>query len=159
MEAFIAFLKVSIYAAVIAAFNYLHIPTEQIGILAVLMGLDFVTGVMKQYRFDPQKIQSGRAWLGVMKKVATMIFLLSIALVLKATNIAEIQYIQTVLSILIVAEGYSITHNVYAVYSGEILPEFDVITIFLKNIQGFFEKKLKNLANVDVEMDKDLKKK
>jgi hypothetical protein len=53
-------------------------------------------------------------------------------------------YIQTVLSVLIMAEFYSIIQNVYAVRTGVILPEYDAISIALKKltyfIQGFIEK-------------------
>ena len=63
MEQVITFCKLSGYSFAVVIFNYLGIPQEQLGILAVLMALDFVTGVMKQYRINPQKIESGRAWL------------------------------------------------------------------------------------------------
>ena len=53
-------------------------------------------------------------------------------------------YVQTVLSVLIMAEFYSIIQNVYAVRTGIILPEYDVISIALKRltgaIQDFIEK-------------------
>jgi len=80
----IAYIKISGYAGAVAFFSYLNIPTEQMGILSVLMMIDFVTGVGKQFRVDKSQIKSHLAWLGVMKKVCSIILILSIALVVKA---------------------------------------------------------------------------
>lgn len=44
-------------------FEYLSIPTEQLSILALLMFIDFITGVGKQFRIDPKEIKSHFAWL------------------------------------------------------------------------------------------------
>ena len=48
-------------------------------------------------------------------------------------------YVQTVLSVLIMAEFYSIIQNVYAVRTGVILPEYDVISIALKRLTGVIQ--------------------
>lgn len=55
--------KISGYLGLVAAFEYLNIPLEQMGILAALMGIDFLTGVAKQYRIDKSQIKSHLAWL------------------------------------------------------------------------------------------------
>ena len=59
----IAAVKTSGYIGLIAAFQYLNVPLEQMAILAALMGIDFLTGVAKQYRIDKSKIKSHLAWL------------------------------------------------------------------------------------------------
>lgn len=55
--------KISGYLGLVAAFEYLNIPLEQMAILAALMGIDFLTGVAKQYRIDKSQIKSHLAWL------------------------------------------------------------------------------------------------
>lgn len=55
--------KISGYLGLVAAFEYLNIPLEQMGILALLMLIDFITGIAKQYRIDKTQIKSHLAWL------------------------------------------------------------------------------------------------
>lgn len=149
--AWIGWLKTAWYIAAIWMFEYLAIPTEQLGILATLMLIDFVTGVGKQFRIDPKQIKSHLAWLWVMKKVATLVSVLSVALVFKWLDINEQKYVMWILSIFITAEWYSTLQNIYAIRTGKILPEFDVISIVLKNIWEFFKQKIENMVKKDKE--------
>ena len=57
-------------------------------------------------------------------------------------------YVQTVLSVLIMAEFYSIIQNVYAVRTGIILPEYDVISIALKRLTGVIQDFIEKLTTV-----------
>lgn len=138
-------IKTAWYIVSIGMFEYLAIPSEQLSILATLMFIDFITGVGKQFRIDPKEIKSHLAWLWVMKKIATLISLLSVALVFKGLSINEQKYVVWILSIFITAEGYSTLQNVYAIRTGKILPEFDVISIVLKNIGEFFKQKIEDM--------------
>ena len=106
------------------------------------MIIDFITGVGKQYRIDPVKITSHAAWLGAMKKIATLVSVLSVALILKGLGIEETKYLVAVVGIFIAAEGYSTIQNVYAIRTGNILPEFDVISIVLKALGDYFKQRI-----------------
>lgn len=132
-------------------FNYLGLPHEQIKILAVLMVFDFITGVMKQYTLDRSKIESGRAWLGLMKKLTTFIFIFTVAFVLRSVDLLEQVYIKTILSAVIVAEAYSIIQNIYCFRTGKAVKEIDAVTLVLQKIGNTFEKLLNKL--VDAERD------
>ena len=57
-------------------------------------------------------------------------------------------YVQTVLSVLIMAEFYSIIQNVYAVRTGIILPEYDVISIALKRLTGVIQDFIEKLTTL-----------
>lgn len=141
-SSWIALAKTSWYIGAVAIFQYLNIPSEQLGILGTLMLIDFVTGVWKQFRIDPREIKSHLAWLWAMKKIATLMSVLVIALVLKGLGIWEERYIISVLGIFIMAEGYSTIQNVYAIRTGKILPEFDVISLIIKTIWEYFKNKI-----------------
>jgi len=138
----IAYIKMVGYASSVAYFSYLNIPTEQVGILAVLMVIDFITWIGKQYRVDKTQIKSHLAWLGVIKKVATLITVLSVALVMKWLDINDGKYVSSILWIFIMAEGYSTIQNVYAIRTGKILPEFDVISLLIKEVWDFFKRRI-----------------
>lgn len=139
-------IKTTGYITAAILFQYLDIPTEQLAILSVLMIIDFITWVVKQYRVNPQEIKSHLAWLGVMKKVATLMSVLSVALVLKWLEIWEWRYITSMLWIFIVSEWYSTLQNIYAIRTGKMLPEFDVISIVIKNAWEFFKQKIENMV-------------
>ena len=140
----IALLKTSWYLASAAVFQYLNIPSEQFGILSALMIIDFITWVGKQFRIDRKEIKSHLAWLWLMKKVATLMSILSIALILKGIGIDDHKYVTSVLGIFIMAEGYSTIQNIYAIRTGKILPEFDVLSLIIKTIGEFFRDRIEN---------------
>nr|DAS19124.1 MAG TPA: holin [Caudoviricetes sp.] len=115
------------------------------------MCFDFITGVMKQYTLDRSKIESGRAWLGLMKKLTTFIFIFTVAFVLRSVDLLEQIYIKTILSAVIVAEAYSIIQNIYCFRTGKPVKEIDAVTLVLQKIGNTFEKLLNKL--VDAERD------
>lgn len=139
-------LKLIWYWASVAVFQYLSIPTEQFWILAVLMIIDFITWVWKQFRIDRKEIKSHIAWLWAMKKIATLLVVLSIWLVMKWLSIEEHKYVEAVLAIFIMSEWYSTLQNIYAIRTGKILPEFDVISIAIKTIWEYFKLKIENMV-------------
>ena len=118
------------------------------------MIIDFATGIGKQYRIDREKITSHAAWLGVMKKVATMTSVLSVAFVFKAVNFDTSGYLDSILAILVMAEGYSIIQNAYAIRTGKILPEFDVVSILLKHISDFLKHRIESSVESNEKNDK-----
>lgn len=138
----VATAKIAWYLSAATIFAYLDIPQEQIVILGALMVIDFLTWVGKQFRLDPKKITSHAAWIGVIKKVATLIAVFSVAFVLKGNHIDGDTYLGGILGILIMAEGYSVIQNVYAIRTGEILPEFDAISLMLKGFSEFLKSKI-----------------
>lgn len=147
----VAISKTAWYFGAVAIFNYLNIPTEQMGILATLMLIDFVTGVGKQFRIDRSEIKSHLAWLWAMKKIATLMAVLSIGLILKGLHIDDHRYVITVISVFIMAEGYSTLQNIYAIRTGKILPEFDVISLFIKHLWEFFKNRIEEMVKKTVE--------
>jgi toxin secretion/phage lysis holin len=137
----------------VALFEYLRIPQEQITILATLMIIDFITGVGKQYRIDRHKITSHAAWIGAMKKVATLTAVLSIALIFKGIKLDGSAWINGALAIFIMSEGYSIIQNIYAIRTGKILPEFDAISLLIKSFGDFIKYRIENAVKTAIAPD------
>lgn len=140
-------LKLSGYGSVSLVFIWLGIPEQQFAILGMLMAIDFATGVGKAWKTYPPSVTSFNMWMGAMKKAGTACFLLAFALVLKGINVPSQWYVETILSILIMAEGYSIMQNVYAVRTGVILPEFDVLSKLIKLIGAVIKGKIETALN------------
>lgn len=140
--------KLSGYIGAIAIFEYLNIPQDQLCILSVLLVLDFVMGVAKQLRVDKSKLTSHEAGIGALKKIAVVVALFAIALVIKGVGLDGTAYLKGVLGILIASEGYSIIQNIYAVRTGKILPEFDVISLLLKSLGEFMRYQIEKAIKV-----------
>ena len=57
----------------------------------------------------------------------------------------NVTYVNSVLSILLMSEFYSIIQNVYAVRTGIILPEFDAISMAVKKLWDIIKKTIDSL--------------
>lgn len=143
----VEWLKTFGYALSIFTFDYLWIPDKQLTILGVLMVIDVITGVAKAYWIDPRSITSHALAVWVLKKFLTVILVYTLALVGKWVNIPPAHFMEWGLSILIMAEWYSAIQNIYAVRTGKVLPEYDVISIILKKLSDFLKEKLDNATN------------
>jgi len=135
------------YFVSVFTFDYLNIPQEQLTILGALMLLDTITGIAKVYKTNPKTITSHALGIGVLKKFLTVILVYTLALVGKGVNIPPAHFMEWGLSILIMAEWYSSIQNIYAVRTGKVLPEYDVISIILKKLSDFLKEKLDNATN------------
>ena len=144
----IASIKTIWYVAVTSMLVYLNIPQESLWVLASLMIIDTITGIAKQYKVERIGITSKRMTTGIITKFVTFLCLLSGGLVINHFDLSPQYYIQTVMSILIMAEFYSIIQNVYAVRTGVILPEYDAISIALKKITGFIQEFIEKLTTL-----------
>ena len=144
----IATIKTFWYVAVTSVLVYFNIPQEAFYILASLMFIDTITGIAKQYRVESIWLTSKRMSIGIMAKFVTLMFLFSGWLVINFFKIDPEYYIQTVMSILIMAEFYSIIQNVYAVRTGVILPEYDAISIALKRLTGAIQDFIEKLTTL-----------
>lgn len=145
-ESTLASIKTLGYATIVSFFVFLNIPQEQIGILAILMLIDWITGVGKQLRVDKTNVTSYRMGLGVMKKAWVILLLMSGGLVIKSFKLDPWVYVETALSILIMSEFYSIIQNVYAIRTWVILPEYDAISVTLKKLASFIEGTIERLT-------------
>ena len=144
----IASIKTFWYVAVTSMLVYLNIPQESLWVLASLMVIDTITGIAKQYKVESIGITSKRMTTGIVTKFVTFLCLLSVWLVINHFDLDPKYYIQTVMGILIMAEFYSIIQNVYAVRTGVILPEYDVISIALKRLTWFIQDFIEKLTTI-----------
>jgi len=133
------------YFVSVFTFDYLNIPQEQLSILWGLMVLDTITGIAKAYKTNPKTITSHALWAGVLKKFVTVLVVYILAMIGKGIGIPPEHFVEWGLSILIMAEWYSALQNIYAVRTGVVLPEYDVISIILKKLGETIKNKIDNL--------------
>lgn len=142
MSSFIAWAKLFGYFLSVAIFDYLDIPQDQFYILWSLMVIDTITGVAKAWRLNAVQITSHTMWLGVVKKLLTLLLILSLALATKWVGLQMVHLLSGTLWILIIAELYSIIQNIYTFRTGVLLPEYDAISIVLKKLGDFMKRKI-----------------
>lgn len=139
-------LKTFGYFIAIFTFDYLAIPQDQLSILGMLIVIDTWSGIAKQYRINPSGITSHLLSLGVIKKIGVITLIYTVALIGKWVRVPPEHVLEWGLSILIMAEGYSIIQNIYAFRTGKILPEYDVISTLLKKLGDFIILKINELT-------------
>lgn len=145
-EAIVIWFKTFWYALAAFTFDYLNIPQDQLYILWVLMVIDTASGIAKAYRISPKSITSHELSIGVMKKIGELIFVYTLALIGKWIHIPPEHFIEWALSLLIMAEWYSIIQNIYAFRTWKIVAEFDAISMIIKKIGEFIRDKMEKLT-------------
>lgn len=125
-----------------SAVSYLHIDIEKISILAVLMTLDMLTGFIKAWMLA-QDITSRRLLAGFLSKIMVLLVPFSVALMAKGIGIEMCNFIVFCISILIVAEAYSVIGNVHTIKTGKEVREIDAISAIVKYIGKTLESMLR----------------
>lgn len=146
------------YWVIITIFQVLSIPWTQLYILWILMVMDLISWVAKQYTIDPQWITSHRMWLWMIKKLITLMSIFAIALTLLALEISPIDkqtWLKIILSVFIWNELYSILGNTYTVRTWKKVTEYDAISKVLQMIWNLIVKTIDSKLNTDKEKDNE----
>lgn len=113
---------------------YLQISEEPFTIFAILLVIDYFTGVMKAKTLG-HSITSNKMKYGLASKLSLLIIPLVIALGAKALG-ADYHYILlSGMYILILSEVYSIIGNIYSTRTKEEFPEYDALAMLGKQIR------------------------
>lgn len=114
----------------------LGIKYDAVVAFSFLMVIDVITGVLASASIDGwRSITSKRLSFGVISKLLLLFIPVSIALAGKVVGEDFSVLVRSSVSILAVAESYSIIGSIYAVKHGQRVPEFDAISVILKKIR------------------------
>lgn len=144
-------IKTAMTLAILSFFEYVGIRAEPFTILWILMLADMVTGISKQYILDPQLITSHRWWYGLVKKIYTLLGILSVALAIKGVWLSGETFLTITLSWFIASELYSVIQNIYIFHTGKKVTEFDatsfVFRSILRVVRGKMESEVNSITN------------
>ena len=129
------------YLPCVPVLTYLSVPVEPIFILAVLLGIDYFTGILKVFVLKGH-LRSYRAIAGMLAKASIVLLVLALAFMAKGVGLDFKLYLSFLISALIISETYSIIGNVYSIVSREEIEEFDAVAMVLKRVRFFIEKML-----------------
>ncbi len=114
--------------------SYLGINGEAFFLFALLLLIDYVTGVLKAKTMG-YKITSNRMKYGIISKMSLLLVPLILAIGAKALE-ADFRFVLMVgINILVLSEVYSIIGNIYSIRTKDELPEYDAVAMIGKRIR------------------------
>lgn len=148
---FIGWCKAAFYIIVgiiSTSIHYIGLKNDIVLTLTTLMIVDWLTGILKAHQLDIA-VTSKKSNKGLLEKLMLLIIPVSIGAVFKVINIPIGITIQTVFSLLIVTELYSLIGNCYCIYTKEDIKEYDAVSaairwirkIIFTALKGFFNEK------------------
>lgn len=118
---------------------YTGLPIEPTLILGALMAIDIFSGIGRAHSLNEQ-ITSRRMNSGIASKLLLLLIPLAVALAAKGLDQDWSYLVSFCVSAMILSELYSFISNIYAIKTGDDLPEFDVIKILGKHIRAALER-------------------
>ena len=128
-------------------FAYLGIEIEAFAILMTFMCLDSILGAIKAMRLG-EKFSFKKMLWGFTLKLCFLIIPLVIALLGKSVGYDFHSVVNVTISILTVAEAYSIVGNIYAAKNRVNVEKLDAISLLLINLRKAIKRMLDNLMGV-----------
>lgn len=123
--------------------EYFNLSYEVASIFVALLALDFIFWIGDAFITDRDSVTSTKAWQGLVKKACKLSLPLIVVLVLKWVGFENLEMvITTIISILIVTEGYSIIGHIYSISAWKTIPEIDAMAMLVEFIISVFKWKL-----------------
>ena len=134
--------------------EYFWIGSETLIILSVMLLLDRVFGVVDA--FMQGILESKLMVRGLIKKLTRWCFPFIVIWILRGAGFESSELIATaMLSILIVAEGYSVIWHIYSINYKQQLPEIDALKMLFEWIAKIFKWKVDDTLKEDKDLDSD----
>lgn len=128
--------------------EYFGISWETLIILSAMLLLDWIFGVIDAYMQETLESKLMVRWL--VKKLTRWCFPFIVIGVLRWAWFANTEMIVTaMLSILIVAEGYSVIWHIYSINYKEQLPEIDALKMLFQRVWKLFKWKVDDSLKED----------
>ena len=136
-----AIVNVAGWIALGAILDYFWMSGETLIILSAMLILDWIFWIVDAYMQNT--LQSKVMVNGLIKKLTRWCFPFIVIAVLRWAGFGEVDLISTaMLSILIVAEWYSIVGHIYSINYKETLPEIDALKSLFQWIWKLFKWKI-----------------
>lgn len=130
------------------ALDYFWMSWETLTILTAMLLLDWIFWVVNAY--TQNTLESRLMVNGLVKKLTRRCLPFIVIAVLRGAWFDNTHIIATsILSILIVAEGYSVIGHIYSINYKEQLPEIDALKMLFQRIAKLFKWKLDDLSPKD----------
>lgn len=120
-----------IKAGIYTSFIFLNISADIVHILMILMLFDTGFGIVKSLTMN-ERFSFKILWFGLISKILILLIPMTLALVGKGLKIYDFTpLVDTVLRVLIVAEGFSIITSMYVIKTKKKVENIDIISMLL----------------------------
>jgi len=133
----------TLYVPLIVCCAYLNLSWESLTLLALLLTIDLVTGIAKVYVIDRTELKSYRAIAGVIAKVSILLIPIVLSIVAKQANYDMKFFTDTIITMLMLAETFSIIGNIRSIHQRKRVEEIDAISFVLNRISDIIVQLLK----------------
>lgn len=114
-------------------------------VYAILLLLDFWFGVLEAYMRDRNSVKSDTAMKGLIRKMIRLLLPFMIVLILKWAGLEDVKIvIDSIISILVLTEWYSIIWHVVSIDQGKQLPEIDAFQWLCEWVANLLKKGIKD---------------
>uniref|UniRef100_UPI004047D9CE phage holin family protein n=1 Tax=Aliarcobacter sp. TaxID=2321116 RepID=UPI004047D9CE len=121
------------FSAILA---YLEISEEPFTLFAILLIIDYLTGLAKA-KILCVSITSNKMKYGIISKLSLLLIPITIAIGAKAIGADSHYILLSGMYILIFSEVYSIIGNIYSIRTRDELPEYDAVASIGKKIRTY----------------------
>lgn len=123
--------------ALAGVLNYFGMSGEMLSILSILLLVDFIFGVLRA-KYKKESITSDNMSRWVIRKMTRWCIPFVVVAIIRGAGIDGAERLSnTIMGILIVAEGYSILRHIYNINTNKDLPEIDVFDALMKKLTDF----------------------
>lgn len=130
------------------ALDYFWMSQETLIILTVMLLLDWIFWIVNAY--IQWTLESKLMVTGLVKKLTRWCLPFIVIAVMRWAGFDKVDLVATIiLSILIVAEGYSVIWHIYSINYKEQLPEIDALKLLIQWVGKLFKWKLDDLSPKD----------
>lgn len=133
------------WTAIAWILDWLGMNQMAIIVYAVLLLIDFFFWVLDAYMIERTSVTSNTAWKWFIRKMVRLTLPFLIVLVLKGAGIENVKLIvDSIISIMVLTEWYSILWHVVSIDQWKQLPEIDAFEMLCKWIAWFISKGIKD---------------
>lgn len=133
----------TLYVPFLACCVYLQLSWESMTLLGILLIIDYFTGIAKVYVIDKKDLKSYKAIAGVIAKSSILLIPLVLSIAAKQVGYDMGLFTDSIISMLILAETFSIIGNIRSIHTRKKVEEIDAISFVLNKISTVFEALLK----------------
>jgi len=129
-----------LYIPFLSLLAWLQLDKEAVQILCYLLMLDYFVGSIKAIKLNTFRYQILVS--GVVAKSLILVIPITLAFMFKGIKMLDHfdSYVNTVISLLIIAEAMSVLLNIISIRSGEDIAKPDLINMIAHKIRKFIEK-------------------
>lgn len=127
------------YIPFVGVCNYFNLSSESLGLLSLLLLIDYFTGIAKTYVICKDEIRSYRAIAGIIAKISLLVIPVTLAIAGKQLGYNLNIIVESTINMLVLAETYSIIGNIRSIQARKNVQEIDAVSFVLSKLSRAIE--------------------